>query len=251
MGNVRFGANTSIWYQNNIEIPFFNYYLKGKGSNPNFAEALIFFSGANEWRKLPQWPPALMNETPIYFGANGKLDWNKQAGKNIFSEYVSDPAHPVPYTEDVHQNRTAAYMTDDQRFASRRTDVLTFQTNVLTEDLTLAGPVIADLLVSITGTDADFVVKLIDVFPDDFQYPAPRTGSYLMGGYQMLVRGEIMRGKYRNSFETPSPFTPNKIERVKFDLPDVAHTFQKGTQADDTGAKQLVPISRPQPTEIC
>jgi putative CocE/NonD family hydrolase len=235
MGNVRFGSNTSIWYQNNIEIPFFNYYLKGKGSNPNFAEALIFFSGVNEWRKLPQWPPALMDETPIYFGVNGKLDWNKSTGKNIFSEYVSDPAKPVPYTEDVHQNRTNAYMTDDQRFASRRTDVLTFQTDILTNDLTLAGPVTADLLVSITGTDADFVVKLIDVFPDDFNYPGTAgqqgrvgVGSYLMGGYQMLVRGEIMRGKYRNSFENPSPFTPNKVEKVKFDLPDVAHTFQKG-----------------------
>jgi uncharacterized protein len=235
LGNIKFGSNTSIWYQNNIEIPFFNYYLKGKGSNPNFAEALIFFSGANEWRKLPQWPPALMDETPIYFNTNGKLHWNKPAGKNIFSEYVSDPSKPVPYTEDVHQNRTNAYMTDDQRFASRRTDVLTFQTDVLNNDLTLAGPVIADLLVSITGTDADFVVKLIDVFPDDFNYPGAAgqqgragAGSYLMGGYQMLVRGEIMRGKYRNSFETPTPFTPNKVDRVKFDLPDVAHTFKKG-----------------------
>jgi putative CocE/NonD family hydrolase len=235
LGNIRFGSNTSIWYQNNIEIPFFNYYLKGKGMNPNFAEALIFFSGADEWKKLPQWPPALMNEIPVYFTANGKLDWSKPAGKNIFSEYISDPSKPVPYTEDVHQNRTNAYMTDDQRFASRRTDVLTFQTDVLNNDLTLAGPVIADLLVSITGTDADFVVKLIDVFPDDYNYTSAagqqgRAGgvSYLMNGYQMLVRGEIMRGKYRNSFETPTPFTPNKVERVKFDLPDVAHTFKKG-----------------------
>jgi putative CocE/NonD family hydrolase len=124
-------------------------------------------------------------------------------------------------------------MNDDQRFASRRTDVLTFQTDVLNDDLTLAGPVVADLAVSITGTDADFVVKIIDVFPDNFSYPTPsaqqgRAGSYPMGGYQMLVRGEIMRGKFRNSLETPAPFTPNKIEKVKFDLPDVAHTFKKG-----------------------
>ena len=126
-------------------------------------------------------------------------------------------------------------MNDDQRFASRRTDVLSFQTDILADDLTLAGPVIADLMVSITGTDADFVVKLIDVFPDDFKYPgdAAQTGragggSYPMNGYEMLVRGEIMRGKYRSSFETPVPFTPNKIEKVKFDLPDVAHTFKKG-----------------------
>src|SRR5204863_2865768 len=133
-------------------------------------------------------------------------------------------------------NRTAAYMNDDQRFASRRTDVLTFQTDVLSEDITLAGPVVADLAVSITGTDADFVVKIIDVFPDDFKYsessnssPSGRLGgAYPMGGYQMLVRGEIMRGKFRNSFETPAPFTPNKIEKRKFALRDVAHTFNKG-----------------------
>ena len=235
MGNIRFGSNTSLWYQNNIEIPFFNYYLKGKGENPNLAEATIFFSGVNEWKKLNQWPPAEVNAKPFYLQANGALSWDKPVTKNSFSEYVSDPAHPVPYTEDVHFNRTREYMNDDQRFASRRTDVLTFQTDVLTEDMTLAGPVTADLLVSITGTDADFVVKLIDVFPDDFSYADAQPqqgrtagGSYPMGGYQMLVRGEIMRGKFRNSFENPTPFTPNKIEKVKFDLPDVAHTFKKG-----------------------
>ena len=120
-------------------------------------------------------------------------------------------------------------MNDDQRFASRRPDVLTFQTVELTEDITLAGPVVADLLVSITGTDADFVVKLIDVFPDNFIYPNDDENDfYPMGGYQMLVRGEIMRGKYRNSFENPTPFIPNKVEKVKFELPDVAHTFKKG-----------------------
>ncbi len=235
MGNAMFGSNTSIWYQNHIEIPFFNYYLKGKGDNPNLAEATIFFSGANEWKMLPQWPPAEMNSKPIFPNANGVLSWNKPSSKNSFSEYVSDPSKPVPYTEDVHFNRTNAYMTDDQRFASRRTDVLSFQTDVLSEDLTLAGPLIADLMVSISGTDADFVVKLIDVFPDNFQYsesslnpPSGGRGAYPMGGYQMLIRGEIMRGKYRNSFENPTPFIPNKIEKVKFELPDIAHTFKKG-----------------------
>ena len=237
MGNIQFGSNTSIWYQNNIEIPFFNYYLKGKGDDPKLAEATIFFSGENNWKNFNQWPPANTTNQPIYLQANGKLSWNKSTDKKSSSEYISDPAHPVPYTEDVHFDRTAAYMDDDQRFASRRTDVLSFQTDVLNEDLTLAGPVVADLMVSITGTDADFVVKLIDVFPDDFQYSGSSmnpplggrvAGTYPMGGYQMLVRGEIMRGKYRNSFENPVPFTPNKIEKVKFDLPDVAHTFRKG-----------------------
>jgi len=235
MGNIQFGSNTALWYQNNIEIPFFNYYLKGKGADPNLSEATIFFSGENQWKNFNQWPPVNTSNQPIYFQSNGNLSWNKPTTSKSASEYISDPAHPVPYTEDVHFNRTAAYMNDDQRFATRRTDVLTFQTDVLSEDLTLAGAVIADLAVSITGTDADFVVKIIDVFPDDFSYPNSAAqqgraggGSYPMGGYQMLVRGEIMRGKFRNSFETPAPFTPNKIEKVKFDLPDVAHTFKKG-----------------------
>jgi uncharacterized protein len=229
LGNIQFGANTAFWYQNNIEIPFFNYYLKGKGTDPKISEATIFLTGENVWKNFDQWPPSNVSNQPIYFQSNGNLSWNKPTDKKSASEYVSDPAHPVPYTEDVHFNRTAAYMNDDQRFASRRTDVLTFQTEVLSEDLTLAGVVTADLAVSITGTDADFVVKLIDVFPHDFTYPSRPTGAnYPMGGYQMLVRGEIMRGKFRNSFETPTPFTPNKIEKVKFDLPDVAHVFKKG-----------------------
>ena len=122
-------------------------------------------------------------------------------------------------------------MTDDQRFASRRTDVLTFETDVLAMDVTVAGPVIAQLMTSISTTDADFVVKLIDVFPDDFKYPATYAGNdkdYPMGGYQMLVRGEIMRGKFRNSFEKPEAFVPGKVTEVKWTLPDVAHTFKKG-----------------------
>jgi putative CocE/NonD family hydrolase len=235
LGNIKFGSNTSFWFQNNIEIPFFNYYLKGKGSDPKIPEASIFFSGLNEWKKLDQWPPKEAQPKDIYLAANGTLSWTLQTTNGGYSEYISDPAHPVPYTEDVHFSRTSEYMTDDQRFASRRPDVLTFQTTVLEGDLTLAGPVVANLKVSISGTDADFVVKLIDVFPDDFKYPddtnQPRRsvgGSYPMGGYEMLVRGEIMRGKFRNSFEKPEAFKPGKIETVKFDLPDVAHTFKKG-----------------------
>src|SRR6185503_14996095 len=161
----------------------------------------IFITGENQWKNFDQWPPANVSNQPIYFQSNGALSWNKSTVSKSSSEYISDPAHPVPYTEDVHFQRTAAYMNDDQRFASRRTDVLTFQTDVLNEDLTLAGVVTADLSVSITGTDADFVVKIIDVFPDDFTYPNAVAqqgraggGTYPMGGYQMLVRGEIMRG---------------------------------------------------------
>lgn len=226
LGNVRFGANTSVWYQNNIELPFFNYYLKGKGDDPQLAEATIFFTGENQWRRLNGWPAANAARD-IYLEENGALSWIRPGKFNNYSEYISDPAHPVPYTEDVHFRRTREYMTDDQRFASRRPDVLTFETYPLEEDLTLAGPVIANLKVSISGTDADFVVKIIDVFPDNFRYTGAAS-PYPMDGYQMLVRGEIMRGKFRNSFENPAPFKPGKIETVKFELPDIAHTFKKG-----------------------
>jgi hypothetical protein len=237
MGNVQWGSNTSFWYQNNIEIPFFNYYLKGKGAEPKLPAATVFFTGANEWHQFDQWPPRGSQEQSIYLQEDGGLAWEAPKGKNGFSEYISDPAHPVPYTEDVHFFRTREYMTDDQRFASRRPDVLTFETPVLQEDLTLAGPVIADLRVGLSSTDADFVVKLIDVFPDDFSYapagPLPvrshdNAASYPMGGYQMLVHGDVMRGRFRESFETPKPFTPGKVETVKFAIPDVAHTFRKG-----------------------
>jgi putative CocE/NonD family hydrolase len=235
LGNVRFGSNTAEWYQNHIEIPYFNYHLKGKGDIRKQAEATIFFSGANEWKEFAQWPPAQKSDREIYLRENNVLSWQRPDAKAAFSEYVSDPAKPVPYTEDVHLDRTIAYMTDDQRFASRRTDVLSFQTPILEEDLTVAGTVIADLMASISTTDADFVVKVIDVFPDNFAYGSPGVASgrqaashYPMGAYQMLVRGEIMRGKFRKSFEFPEPFKPGKVEEVRFELPDIAHTFQKG-----------------------
>ncbi len=239
LGNARFGSNTSKYYQENIEIPFFKYYLENKGSVPDIAEATIFFTGANEWKKFPVWPPAdveykdllITNNNGLKMAGSNTTSTNAVSGANNFYEYTSDPSHPVPYTEDVHDQRTREYMTDDQRFASRRPDVLTLQMDELTEDVTLAGPVIADLVASISTTDADFVVKLIDVFPDDFNYPDNMKGNgkdYPMGGYQLLVRGEIMRGKFRNSFEVPEPFVPGKPANVKFELPDIAHTFKKG-----------------------
>ena len=234
LGNVRFGSNTTIWYQNEIELPFFNFYLKDKGDINQLAEATIFFTGENNWKKFPVWPPAGRKEKPVYLQPDGKLSWVKPAGKNSYTEYISDPAKPVPYTEDVHFYRTTAYMTDDQRFAARRPDVLVFQTDVLEKDLMLGGPVIADLVTGISSTDADFVVKLIDVFPEGFSYGDERMSrrapsqTYLMDSYQMLVRGDIMRGKYRYSFENPVPFKPGKIEHVKFELPGIAHTFLKG-----------------------
>ena len=235
LGNAHFGSNTSFWYQNHLEIPFFNYFLKGKGADPSQATATVFFSGENNWKNFGQWPPAQKQDIPVYLLAGGALGFEKPAVGHSYSEYISDPAHPVPYSEGVHTQRTREYMTDDQRFASWRTDVLSFQTDTLDADLTLAGPVVADLKVAISTTDADFVVKIIDVFPDNFQYPESaatgaggQPGGPLMGGYEMLVRGEIMRGRFRRSFEKPEPFKPGKTETVGFTLPDVAHTFRKG-----------------------
>ncbi len=227
MGNVKFGSKTSEWYQNNLEVPFFNYYLKDKGQAPS-AEATIFLSGQNEWRTYDQWPPKSMKEQAIYLKPDGSLSWIKPSATTSLSSYVSDPAHPVPYTQDVHMNRTRTYMTDDQRFASRRPDVLTFRGEPLEKDMILAGTVVADLLVSISTTDADFVVKVIDEFPEDFKNPGSESSQYPMGGYQMLVRGEVMRGRYRNSFSKPQAFTPGKTERVRFELPDISHAFKAG-----------------------
>ena len=233
LGNVRFGSQTATFFQDKIEIPFFNFYLKGKGTVDQISEATIFFTGENNWKNLPSWPPKEVLKTPIYFNTNNSLTFAKPSMENNFTQYTSDPNKPVPYSSKVETNRTREYMTDDQRFASTRTDVICFMTEVLDKEITLAGTVTADLKVSISTTDADFVVKLIDVFPDGFTYDTLLFGNgngedYLMDGYQMLVRGEVMRGKFRNSFEIPTPFEPNKITTVKFDLPDIAHTFKKG-----------------------
>ena len=221
LGNVHWGSNTSEWYATHIEIPFFDYYLRGVGSADSISKVTLFYTGENKWHQLKQWPPADMQPTDIYLEEKGKLSFDvPKTDKATFDTYVSDPAKPVPYTSDVHFNRSRNYMTDDQRFAARRTDVLVFQTDTLTKDVTLAGPVVADLLVSLSNSDADFIVKLIDVFPDNAGYNDidiyeddpendPVT-KYPMGGYQMLVRAEIMRGRYRNSFSSPEPFTPGK-----------------------------------------
>jgi len=235
LGNINFESNTSLWYQQNIEIPFFNYFLKGKGDVSKLAEATIFITGENRWRTFSRWPPAAKEDKVLYFQEEGKLNWAKTKSVTSFSEYLSDPAKPVPYTEDVHFGRTREYMTDDQRFAERRPDVLAFKTDILTEDVTVTGIVTADLITSISSTDADFVVKLIDVFPDNLSYnnvdiysDKDPSKMYPMGGYEMLVHAEVLRGRYRNSLEKPEPFVPYNIEHVKFDIGDVAHTFNKG-----------------------
>jgi putative CocE/NonD family hydrolase len=232
LGNIRFGSNTSIYFKES-ENKFFNYYLKGKGSVEDMKKATVFFSGENKWKTFDSWPPKEKVMTPLYLGDKGNLQFTVPKTSSSYTEYTSDPSNPVPYTSRIQQNRGIEYMTDDQRFASRRPDVISFETEPLKEDLTLGGELIADLKVSISTTDADFVVKLIDVFPDDFSYDEKIDGegngqNYLMNGYQMLVRGDVMRGRYRNSFEQPEAFVPNKPTTVTFKLTDIAHTFMKG-----------------------
>jgi len=218
LGDINFGSNTAAWYQQNIEIPFFNRYLKGQTQDTSSVEATIFFTGENRWRKLEQWPPVSMTQKPLYFQGDKILSWSSPKEDSSFTSYVSDPSQPVPWMHGDPKFEVPEYMVADQRFAAKRDDVLVFQTAPLEEDLVLAGPVIADLKVSTSTTDADFVVKLIDEFPE----------SDKLAGYQMLVRGEIMRGRYRESFSKPVPFTPGRIETVRFELPDVAHRFKKG-----------------------
>jgi putative CocE/NonD family hydrolase len=225
LGNIYWGLDANQKYQD-LERNFFRYFLKEKGGAVP-AEATVFITGSNEWRDFSSWPPLNLTVKNLYFGPSSEASFSAPVSSGGFDEYCSDPMKPVPYTEDVHTNRTEAYMTDDQRFASRRPDVMTYRTEVLTEDITVTGPVTADLFVSTTGTDADYVVKLIDVFPPDAKSEDPDL-KFPMGGYQMLVRGEVFRGKYRNSFEKPEPFVPGKVAEVKFDMPDVAHTFRKG-----------------------
>jgi len=226
LGNIYWGSKTNEYYHK-LEVDFFNYYLKDEGT-PVLSEATIFITGANEWKSFETWPPKNTDEKTIYFQPGGKLDFSAPTVADNFDEYLSDPMRPVPYREDVAAQRDAAYMTDDQRFASRRPDVMVYQTEILTEDMTFTGPLTAELYVTTTGTDADWVVKLVDVFPDRVAAPAGKDIKVPLGGYQMLVRGEVMRGRYRNSYEKPEAFKPGVITRVKFDLPDIAHKFKKG-----------------------
>jgi putative CocE/NonD family hydrolase len=226
LGNIYWGMDANKKYIE-LEKDFFNYYLKDKGS-PSIPEALIFVTGTNEWRSFDTWPPKNIAEKSLYFYPSGKLGFKPSELKESYDEYVSDPMKPVPYTEDVHTRRTAEYMTDDQRFASRRPDVMVYQTDALDADITLTGPLMADLFVSTTGTDADYVVKLIDVFPPEAEAMYNANIEVPLGGYQMLVRGEVFRGRYRNSFEKPEAFIPGRVTEVKYELPDVSHTFRKG-----------------------
>src|SRR5581483_11169802 len=212
-----------------IELPFFVQHLKDKHDKkvPEIADskAIVFETGRNEWHRFDRWPPKTATPRSLFMDANGKLTWSAPSATG-FDEYLADPMHPVPTTGVITDGfgMPGDYMTYDQRFASQRPDVLTFQTEPLDHDVTIAGPVTPSLRVSTTGTDSDFDVKLIDVYPE----PDPNPLQVHMGGYQQMVRGEPFRGKFRNGFSNPQPFTPGKQEKIEFWMPDVFHTFKTG-----------------------
>lgn len=233
LGDVEFGAKTSLFYRANIEFPFFEYYLKGKGTLP--PKAYVFETGTNVWRKYDSWPPANAHAKTLYFRAGGKLSFDPPAANEGFDEYVSDPARPVPFIDYVATDIPQRYMVDDQRFAARRTDVLVYETDPLDEDVTITGPVSPKLRIASTGTDSDFVVKLIDVYPNEYPDAGPSAAGkrvidappIRMGGYEQLLRGEPMRAKFRNSWEKPEALTPGMVSELNFVMPDVNHTFRK------------------------
>jgi putative CocE/NonD family hydrolase len=237
LGRVSFGANTGDYYREHIIFPFFEQNLKETG-DAKLPEAYVFETGTNVWRQYAAWPPANARQKTLYFRAGGKLSFEPPSEQQAaFDEYVSDPAKPVPFIGYAATAVPQEYMVADQRFAWKRPDVLVYQTDPLDEDVTIVGPVSPRLHVSTTGTDSDWVVKLIDVFPADIDpqpdpaAPPPSDAGYpteKMGGYQQLIRGEPMRGKFRNSFERPEAFVPGKVTEVSFEMPDVNHTFRRG-----------------------
>ena len=227
--HIYFGDSISTFYQREIELPFFRAHLRGDGQ-AGLPEAYMFNTGTKQWQKFDVWPPREIPPLRLYFGENGRLSVNKPLNDKAVFEYVSDPAKPVPYTSQTEglTFTPRRYMSDDQRPAARRPDVLTFETDTLTEAVTVAGEILAKLKVAMTGTDADFVVKLIDVYPQNHPNYEHNPKNIIMGGYQQLVRAEVFRGRFRNSFEKPQPFKPGEVTEVEVPLQDVLHTFKKG-----------------------
>lgn len=255
-GNVRFASNmTSDWYHKNIEYPFFAYYLEGKGNKPA-PGAKVYDTGTCRWKHYPDGWNNKAETTPYYLAANGELVTEKPLVQD-FKTYISDPNKPVPYQMTPSKRRTTTYMLDDQRFASQRPDVLVYQTEPLTSELVLEGEVEVNLEVSISTTDADFVVKVIDVFPEDFAYKQDdnlsphHSNKYPMSGYQMLVRGDIMRGKYRESFAEPVPFVPGEKTTVKYRLPSLCHTFKSGHRLMIQVQSSWFPLADRNPQKFC
>lgn len=219
LGDMEFSEESlAEFYRNEIEFPFFDHYLRdAESSGATEYGALVFFTGENCWREIGEWNPADFSSAyTLYLAEDGALVTDTPEVEDSFSSYISDPANPVPYFPESDSPRRKEYMVADQTFVEGRDDVLTFTSSVLEQDMSVAGVVEAELYTSISQTDADFVVKVIDVGPD--------------GDYEMLVRGDIMRGRYRNSASAPEAFTPNKIEKVTLRMNDIAHTFMAGHQ---------------------
>jgi uncharacterized protein len=231
LGDVEFGSKTSEYFRANIQFPFFEHYLKGKGAAQ--PKAVVFETGTNVWRSFESWPPKAAAPKTLYFHAGGRLSFDAPTEEKSVDAYVSDPNHPVPfvgYTTDTVPQR---YMVDDQRFASYRPDVLVYQTDPLTEDVTIAGPISPKLKIASSATDSDFDVKLIDVYPEEETAPQGNkrimdAAPVHMGGYQEMVRGEPFRAKFRNSWEKPEALTPEKETDLNFTMPDLLHTFRRG-----------------------
>lgn len=231
-GNMYFGGSPSDFYLREIEYPFFRRYLEEEGEGPAHRVS-VFHTGKNEWEFGDAWPLRSVREVPIYLHEGGRISGEEPSETASFTEYISDMSRPVPYTANPTRYRTKEYMIDDQRFATARPDVITFVSDTLTDSLTLAGPIEVELQVAIGSTDADFMVKLIDVFPENYTYPEEARKyvadpRYPMSGYQLMVRGELFRGRYREGFDSPKAFTPDSITPVKYTLYDVAHTFLPG-----------------------
>ncbi len=228
LGDVNFRSKTGQYYREKIELPFFRHFLKGD-TNFTPTEAHVFETGTHQWRRFDAWPPRQSAARTLYFQPGGALGFAAPAaGRGDYDEYVSDPAKPVPYTLEPSTSYPRSYPVHDQRFAASRTDVLVYETEPLDEDLTLAGPLRATLHVSSSGTDSDWIIKLVDVYPGDFPDPVPNPTRVRMGGYQQLLRGDVFRSKFRNSFEKPEPLEPGKVTRIEFAIPDVCHTFRRG-----------------------
>ncbi len=231
-GNIYFGKSTSDFYIDEIEYPFFRYYLEGKGEKPAH-KVSVFHTGKNEWEFGDSWPIRQVSLTPFYLHEGGKISTETPSEAESYTAYISDMAHPVPYTANPTRYRTIEYMLDDQRFAATRPDVITFMTDTLTDTLTVSGSIEVELMTAISSTDADFMVKIIDVFPANYSYPEEaleyvKDSRYPMSGYQLMVRGELFRGRFREGFDNPKAFTPDSITAVNYTLYDVAHTFLPG-----------------------
>jgi putative CocE/NonD family hydrolase len=227
LGNVKFNAKTALYYRDNLQLPFFERHLKGKTAETPLAKATVFETGTNRWRKFDAWPPRDAQAKSLWLDRGGKLGEHKPPSPE-FDEFVSDPAKPVPYIDKIGIGMDREYPTADQRFAARRPDVLVYETEPLKSDWIVAGPVDIELVVSTTGADADWIVKVIDVYPDDLPDPEPNPAGVKLGGYQQLVRGDVFRGKFRNGFDKPEPFKPGEPVTVKFSLPDICHAFRPG-----------------------